>query len=187
MDWKRWAAAVAACIALTACDPPAKLPPDPTPIGDFRLAHVKVSAKGTRWPEISRTVGQEVIEMIVNDAVRERFSRYKGDRWYHLTVAVEEVVLAPPGVPFVASLRSAMVLRVVVWDDAAAAPLNEVPKEITIFEPPSVATFIGSGISRDENEQAVALSRRAASVIESWLKSPEDSPLPGIGSDNSPS
>ena len=187
MGWMRWFGAAAACLALAACDPPAELPPDPPPIGDLRLAHVKVSAKGTVWPEVSRTVEQDVLETALHDAVRERIGRHKGNKWYHLAIAVEEVILAPPGIPIVGSLRSAMALRVVVWDDAAGAVLNEVPKEFTIVEPSSAATFIGSGHTRDENEQVTALSRHAASVIEAWLKSPEESPLPGVGPGKSPS
>ncbi|MCY3877839.1 MAG: hypothetical protein OXF74_01515 [Rhodobacteraceae bacterium] len=180
MRWKYMAVALAASLALAACDAPPELPPDPPPIGDFRLGHTKVSAKGSVVPDISRKVEPEVLQQALSDALEERLGRYKGNKWYHLTVALEGYVLSPPGIPVIASPRSGMVLRVVVWDDTAGAPLNE-PHQLTIVEPTSPETVVGSGIARDAEQQLRALSRHAARVIENWLKSPESSPLPGIG------
>ncbi len=169
--------AVIACVALAACDPPAELPPAPTPIGEFRLAHVKVSANGTRWSDASRQIDQETVETVLTEAIRERFDRYEGNKWYHLTIAVEEVLLAPAGIPVIASMKSGMVLRAAVWDDSKGEVLTDPPKEFTVVEPISGATFIGSGLTRDEDQQILALSRHAARVIEDWLKSSEESPI----------
>ena len=180
MGLRTVAAAFAACLFLAACDAPPQLPPDPTPIGDFRLGYITTSAEGSVVPDMSREIAPEELESVLNAALRERLGRYKGDKWYHLSVSVEGYVLAPPGIPVIASPRSGMVLRVVVWDDAAGVALNE-PHSLTITEPMSPQTVVGSGYSRTAKEQAVALARFAASVLEDWLKSSEESPLPGVG------
>ncbi len=172
--------ALAACVFLTACDAPPELPPDPTPIGDFRLGFITTSTEGSVVPDVSRKIGDEELETVLNAALRERLGRYKGDKWYHLSVSVEGYVLAPPGIPVIASPRSGMVLRIVVWDDAAGIALNE-PHSLTVVEPVSPETVVGSGYARSAEEQAVAVSRFAASVVEDWLKSSENSPLPGVG------
>ena len=180
MNRRTAAAALAASLVLTACDVPSQLPPNPAPIGDFRLGYITTSAEGSVVPDLSREIPHEEMESFVNAALRERLGRYKGDKWYHLSVAVEGYVLAPPGIPVIASPRSGMVLRIVVWDDAAGVPLND-PHSLTVTEPVSPETVVGSGYSRTAKEQAVTLSRFAASVLEDWLKSSEESPLPGVG------
>ena len=181
MILRNLACAIAACIALAACDVPANLDPSPTPIGELRLGYVKVSAKDTKWVEGSRRLEESVVESAVVDAISERLGRYRGNKWYHITASVEEVLLAPSGPPIVGSLRSGMVIRVLVWDDANAAILNDPPKTFVVFEPTSVSTFLGSGNTREAEEQLVAVSRQAARLIEDWIKSPENSPLPGVG------
>lgn len=182
MSWKKYLGAAMACLALVACDAPPELPSNPPPIGDFRLAHLKVSAAGTDISDVSRPVKEADLEASLNDALRERLGRHKGNKWYHITVAIEGAILAPAGVPVVMSPKSMMALRVQVWDDAQGIILNEKPKDFTIIEPFSASTIIGSGLMRDEQEQLTALSRHAAVVIENWLKSFEESPLMSVNS-----
>lgn len=182
MNWKTPIFAAFACLALVACDPPPELPSDPPPIGDFRLAHLKVSAQGTEFHEISRIVEESALEESLYNAIQERLGRHKGNKWYHINVAIEGVILAPPGIPVVASLKSVMIIRVQVWDDAQGIALNDPPKEFTIIEPYSSETVVGSGITRDEQEQLTAISRHAAATIEDWLKSFDESPLPSVNS-----
>lgn len=177
MRWKKVILVAIACTVLASCDPPEQLSESPEPIADFRLGFVKVSATNTQSPEISREVDETIVEEKIIEAIRERLGRYKGDRWYHITVSVEGILLAPPGFPVVVSPRSVMIIKVVVWDDEAGQPLNSVAKAFPISEPFSFSTLIGSGFTRDKDEQARILARQAASVIEIWLKSPEDSPL----------
>lgn len=177
MFWKNYILVTIACTVLASCDPPAQLSESPEPIADFRLGFVKVSATNTESFEISREVDETIIEEKIIEAIRERLGRYKGNRWYHITVSVEGVFLAPPGFPIVASPRSVMIIKLQVWDDEAGQPLNSEPIAFPISEPFSFSTLIGSGYTRDKDEQARILARQAASVIELWLKSPEDSPF----------
>ncbi len=180
MSFKALVSMLAAVIVLASCDAPSELRSDPEPIGDFRLGFVTVSAKGSNQLEMSREFEESELEETLVGAIEERLGRHAGNRWYHLAVSIEEYSLAPPGIPVVASPRSGMVIRVAVWDDASGRVLTEPPKEFVLAEPFSIQTFMGSGISRSSREQARAVSRHAARVIEDWLKSAEKSPLPSV-------
>ena len=166
-------------LVLSGCSP-SKLEESPPPIGDFRLGHVVVSEKGSEAAPMSREVEPGVLKDTLEEAVRDRLGRHRGGKWYHLAVSIGAYSLSVGGIPIVASPRSGLVIEVTVWDDAAAAKLNEEPHAITVLEPTSPETVFGSGYVRTPEEQAEVLAISAADLIEIWLRSPE-SPLPGVG------
>ena len=78
-------------------------------------------------------------------------------------------MLAVPGVPILASPKSALILNVTAWDDAAGKKLNAEPHLVTVVESISGATFLGSGLTQSKEVQLQNLSRNAAKQIENWL------------------
>ena len=167
---------------LTACAP-TSIEDDPPPIGDFRLGHIIINDKSAEMAPISREAPDGLLKQDLEAAIQERLGRYKGRRWYHLAVSVGPYSLSAGGVPVFASPRSALVIEVTVWDDATATKLNETPHAISVIEPTSIETIIGSGLIRSPEEQAAVLADSAAYLIEHWLKS-DESPLPGVGKSN---
>ena len=105
----------------------------------------------------------------MKEAMDERFSRFDGEKLYHLGISVEGYVLAIPGVPIVASPKSALILNVTVWDDASQSKLNEKPELITVVESVSGHTILGSGLTQSKKKQMRNLTRNAAKLIENWL------------------
>ena len=89
------------------------------PIGDFKLGHAAVVAPNLVEGPVSRNATEEEWIASVDEAVEERFRRYEGDSFYHMGISIEGFVLAQPGVPLVFSPKSALILRVTVWDDAS--------------------------------------------------------------------
>ena len=152
---------------------------NPEPIGDFRLGHTIISEENAEKAPISRESEPGLLKDSLNAAVAERLGRYRGRSWYHLSISIDAYSLSGGGIPVIASPRSALVLRVTVWDDATAARLNAEPHVLTVLEPTSPETVFGSGLVRTPEEQAQALTYYAAELIEAWLKSPE-SPLPSL-------
>ncbi len=173
---------VLAAFFLGACAP-GKIEDSPPPIGDFRLGHIIVSEKSAEQAPISREAEAGLLQTEIEEALQERLGRYKGGKWYHLAVSIGAYSLSGGGIPVVASPRSAIIVEVTVWDDAAAAKLNEEPRVFTVIEPTSPATIFGSGLVRTPEEQANVLAVSAADLVEKWLRSPE-SPLPGVGETN---
>jgi hypothetical protein len=106
----------------------------------------------------------------LKSAVDERFGQYDGDQLYHIAISVEGYMLAPPGIPVLYSPKSALIINVTVWDDAAGKKLNEKVEEFTVFETTTGETIIaGSGNNRTKEDQLLGLSRNAVGVIEDWL------------------
>lgn len=171
-------------LALAACSP-SKIEESPPPIGDFRLGHVVVSEKGSEQAPLSRDIEPGVLTEKLEEAVKDRLGRHRGDRWYHLAISIGAYSLSGAGIPVIAAPRSGLVIEVTVWDDAAAAKLNQEPHAITVLEPTSPETVIGSGFVRTPEEQAEILAISTADLIEIWLRSPE-SPLPGVGGAGEP-
>ncbi len=100
----------------------------------------------------------------------DRFGRYDGDQLYHFGISVEGYMLAPPGIPVVYNPKSALIINVTIWDDAAAKKLNEKVEQFTIFETPSGGSMlVGSGYERSKEEQMQGLSRNAVAQIEKWM------------------
>ncbi len=140
-------------------------------LGDFFLSHAVVVADTATVGPASRRVEAEEWEQTLIAEMRRRFDRYEGDRLYHLGVSVDGYILAIPGIPLVAAPRSALILGVTVWDDAAGEKINERPHRITVLESLSGETVIGSGLTQSAEEQMRNLSENAVAAIERWLAS----------------
>ena len=141
----------------------------PVPLGEFRLGHNVVVASKMQMVPISRPATEEDWVTALQKAIEERFGRYEGDQLYHLGVSVEGFALAPPGVPIVATPKSVLAINVTVWDDAAAAKLNEKVRQLVVFENDPGNLVVGSGLSNTREEQIENLARSAAKSIERWL------------------
>jgi len=161
-------------LAVTACTNANDLDEEPAYLGNFRLGHnVVVAPNLTRGPASRDATEEEWIEAMTQ-AITERFTRYEGSQLYHLGVSVEGYVLAVPGVPVVASPKSALIINVTAWDDAAGGKLNDKPELVTVVETVSPKTVIGSGLTQSKEAQMEHLSRNAAKLIERWLDRQND-------------
>ena len=154
---------VVGCTASTLDDPLESL-------GEFSLGHnVVVAGKAQKGP-VSRDATAEEWVSAMTAAVNDRLGRYQGTQLYHLGISVEGYMLAPPGVPVVYSPKSALVINVTAWDDAAGRKLNDEPHQMTIFEDTRANTvLLGSGHSRSKQEQLDGLAFNAARAVEQWL------------------
>lgn len=140
------------------------------PIGDFKLGHAAVVAPNLVEGPVSRNATEEEWIASVDAAIEERFRRYEGDRFYHMGISVEGFVLAQPGVPLVFSPKSALILRVTVWDDATQSKLNAEPEQFTVLESFTAETVVGSGVTQTKAQQMRNLSANAALQIEKWMR-----------------
>jgi len=161
-------------ILVAACTNPDDLDQEPTYLGNFQLGHaVVVAPKLTKGPASRNATDEEWIAAMTG-TITDRFSRYRGGKFYHLGVSLEGYVLAVPGVPLVFSPKSALILNVTAWDDAAGEKLNEDPHMVTVVESVSPATMLGSGLTQSKAVQVENLSLNAAKQIETWLKRQND-------------
>lgn len=165
----RLALLIAAAALLAACADGRNLGEERAELGDFRLAHNIVVASNAQMGPFSRTATAEEWEESIRNAVARRFDRYEGSRLYHIAVSVDGYVLAMPGVPLVASPRSALIIGVHLWDDQLGRPLNEERKQITVLESLSGETLVSSGLTQSAEQQMQNLSTNAALQIENWL------------------
>ncbi|RKF15401.1 hypothetical protein D6850_07525 [Roseovarius spongiae] len=154
---------------LGGCTNPDDLDRAPVDLGDFKLGHDVVVAPNLTKGPASRDASKEEWIASMKAAIDERFRRYDGDRFYHIAASVEGYVLAVPGVPVVASPKSALIINVTVWDDAAGKKLNEEPEQITVVETISGNTILGSGLTQSKEVQMRNLSRNAAKLIQNWM------------------
>lgn len=138
-------------------------------LGEFRLAHNIVIASKMQAVPGSREATEEEWVTALTDAFAERFTRYEGNQLYHFGVSVEGYMLAPPGIPLVASPKSALVINVTIWDDAEAKKLNEEPHQLLIFEAADEGAIIGSGLANTREEQLANLAFNASRQLEIWL------------------
>lgn len=139
-------------------------------LGAFRLGHnVVVASKAQKGPVSRDASEQEWIDALTK-AMKDRFSRYEGNQLYHFGISVEGYLLAPPGVPLVYTPKSALIINVTVWDDAANAKLNEKVHQLTVFETTTGGSFlVGSGNKRTKAQQMAGLSDNAVREIEKWM------------------
>lgn len=174
-----------AALGLMGCTNPDDLGDEPAYIGNFHLGHnVVVAPNLTRGPASREATAEEWTEAM-SRAIDARFSRYDGTRLYHLGVSVEGYVLAVPGVPLVASPKSALILKITVWDDAAGRKLNDTPETVTVVETVSADTMLGSGLTQTREQQMENLSRNAAKQIQNWLMR-QNNQLGWFEDDNAP-
>ena len=139
-------------------------------LGAFRLGHnVVVASKAKKGP-ISRNATPEEWQAALKPALARRFGQYQGNQLYHFGISVEGYMLAPEGVPLVYKPKSALILNVTVWDDAANAKLNDEVHQITVFESTTGRSFlVGSGNIRTREEQMAGLADNAVREIEAWM------------------
>lgn len=168
-DLARLFAALAALFFLASCGGGNDLSRPPKDFGDFRLGYNIVVAKNAKPVGPSRKATAEEWEAAIKTAVQDRFGRYQGEKLYHIGIGVDGYALAVPGIPLVLSPKSALVVTVNIWDDAAQRTVNSEPKQFTVFEGLSGETVVGSGLTRSREEQMQALSTNAARAINDWL------------------
>lgn len=167
----RLAAALVMILSLAACENGlANLKKPVTPIGDFKLGFSEVVAPNLTKGPLSRDASAEEWTQAVDAAIEERFDRQGGSKYYHIGTSVEGYVLAQPGVPLVFSPKSALILRVTLWDDAAQRKLNAEPEQITVMEAITAETLAGSGLTQSREQQMRNLAANAALQIELWMR-----------------
>lgn len=165
----RFIVLIFALAGLAACTNPNDLSKPPAYLGNFQLGHNVVVAPNLVKGPASRAASKEEWIAAMKKAVDARFGRYEGSKHYHFGISIEGYVLAVPGVPVIASPKSAVIIRVTVWDDAAGKKLNEEAELITVVESISGDTVVGSGLTQSKEVQMENLSRNAAKQIETWL------------------
>ena len=177
--WVHIGALIGAAALLSACANGENLGDLRPELGDFRLAHNIVLTENTVQGPLSREADLDEMREVVTAEIARRFERYEGDRLYHLAVNIDAYVLAVPGVPLVASPRSALIIGVFLWDDALGRPVNEERRQFTVLENLSGESIVGSGLTRSADEQLQVLARNAALVIENWMaENPDWFPAP---------
>ncbi|WP_299793414.1 hypothetical protein [uncultured Marivita sp.] len=163
---RRFLVALPLLLALAACASSTRDLEEPTePMGDFRIGHIGVVAPNLQKLLVSRDATEEEWIKAVEDALGERFSRFEGDKYYHLGVSVEAYSLPPPIIPG----KSAVALNVTLWDDAAQAKMNSEPKQIHVIK------VFESRISKNRDQQLTGLAEEAARLVEVWLREMQES------------
>ncbi len=138
---------------------------------DFRLCYNIVTTNDTVQGPLSREADVEVFADLLRDEIERRFGRYQGDRLYHIAIHMDAYVLAVPGIPLVASPRSALIISTNLWDDQLGRPVNDEPEQMTVLESAGGATIVGSGLTQSAEEQMATLTANAALRIEEWMVS----------------
>ena len=165
-----WTMICAMLVTLAACTDGAKdLAAPPVALGDFSLGHNVVVAPKVFKSPVSRNASKEQLTTAMQGAIAERFDRYVGAREYHFGISIEGYALAPPGVPLVFAPKSALIINLTVWDDAAGKKLNDKPKQITVLESFGTGVVVGSGYTLTAEEQLEQLARNAAKAVETYL------------------
>ena len=138
-------------------------------LAQFRLGHNIVIASKMQKVPGSREATEDEWVTALTSAFADRFGRYEGNQLYHFGVSVEGYMLAPPGIPVVAAPKSAVVINVTIWDDAAGKKLNDEPHQMLIFESLGQGAVVGSGYTSTGEEQLVNLAFNASRELEQWL------------------
>ncbi len=158
---RRFLVALPVVLALAACGSSTRDLEGPTePLGNFRIGHIGVVAPNLQKLLVSRDATEVEWINAVTKALTERFSRFEGDKYYHLGISVEAYSLPPPIIPG----KSAVAMNVTLWDDAAQAKMNAEPKQIQVIK------VFESRISKNREQQLTGLAEEAARLIEVWLR-----------------
>jgi hypothetical protein len=160
---------LAAVVVLAACANGRELGPPRPELENFRLAHNIVIDTQAQQGPLSRPAPPGAWQQAIQAEVARRLGRYQGDRLYHVAVHVDAYILAVPGIPLVASPRSALIIGVHVWDDELGRPLNDERRQFTVLESLSGESLLGSGLTQSAEQQIQNLARNAALAIENWL------------------
>ncbi|GAB4273663.1 MAG: hypothetical protein Kow0013_27670 [Pararhodobacter sp.] len=170
--FRRPLAALLALGLIASCSASGENLGEPRPeLGNFRLCYNIVTTNDAVQGPLSREADLDAFAELLRSEVNRRFGRYQGDRLYHLAMHIDAYVLAVPGIPLVASPRSALITSVNVWSDALGRPLNEEPEQFTVLESAGAGSVIGSGLTQSAEQQMQQLTRNAALRIEDWLAS----------------
>ncbi len=162
--------AILLLLGLAACSSSFKdLEEVPEPMGRFLLGHTVVVVDNPEKGPLSRTASDDEWKATMESAIKERFGRYDGDKYFHIAVRVEGYVLAQPGIPVVASPKSVLVISVTLWDDEKQAKINEEPEVFTVLERLTGETAMGSGLTQSKEQQMANLTRNAALKIHKWM------------------
>ena len=154
---------------LAACANGANLGEQRVELGDFRLCYNIVTINDAVQGPLSREADLEVFAQTIRSEIDRRFGRYEGDRLYHIAIHLDAYVLAVPGIPLVASPRSALIVSVNLWDDQGGRLLNEEPKQFQVLESLTGENILGSGLTQTAEEQMQVLAANAAIQIENWM------------------
>ncbi|MCA2014094.1 hypothetical protein [Pararhodobacter sp. CCB-MM2] len=138
-------------------------------LGDFRLCYNIVTTNDAVQGPLSREADVEVFADRIRDEIDRRFGRYEGDRLFHIALHLDAYVLAVPGVPLIASPRSALIVSANLWDDALGGPVNDGAEQFTILESAGGSSVVGSGLTMSAEEQMTMLAQNAALRIETWM------------------
>ncbi len=159
----------------------------PVPLGDFVMGLNIAVADTAQVPGISRKVTADEWETAMKAAMADRFGRYEGSRIYNFGINIDGYVLAPPGLPVVASPRSALIITVHVFEDATQTELNPGGKRLTMVEGVSPESFIGSGLTQTKDQQLARMAYRGALAVQKYLlENPEWFGLPPLPADAAP-
>jgi hypothetical protein len=152
------------------------------PLGDFRLGHNIAIADDVQAGPFTRALNEDELELAMQNAIQQRLGRFDGDGLYHIGIFIGAAVLALPGVPLIYTPQSNMVLEVNVFDNSTRQRLNEEPKRLVVGEGfENTVPILGSGLTRERQEQIDNIAANAARQIEDWLRENEEwfTPKPG--------
>lgn len=153
---------LAACDAHDAGEPP-------RPMGNFALGLNIVVADTAQTLPISRQAKPEEWKEVMTKAMADRFGSYSGDKLFDFGISIDGYLLAPPGVPVVASPHSALIFTVNVWDDAKQELLVKGGKRMTYVEGVSAESVIGSGWTQSKDQQMKKLAFNAAKMVQNYM------------------
>lgn len=137
-------------------------------MGSFQLMHNVVVTENAKQIPPSRSVDAAKWEEVLKAEIDRRFGGYAGGKDYHIGINIDGYALAPPGIPLVVSPKSILVVSANVWSNELGRKLHDKPKQITVFEG-GAGAVVGSGLTRNAEEQMQALSRNAAFEIQKWM------------------
>ncbi|WP_233192772.1 hypothetical protein [Acidimangrovimonas sediminis] len=174
--------AVSCLSMLAACAGKGDLNKPPPPLGQFKLGLNIVVAEGAQKSPVSRDAKASEWEAALKKAMKDRFGRYDGDRFYDFGIKVDGYALAPPGIPVVLSPKSVLVITANIWDDPTQTKLNAKGKQFVVTEGLNGETVVGSGLLQNQHTQMDRLAYNAVKKIEGWLlQHPEWFPAEGAG------
>lgn len=171
-----------ALLALAACDAHDAGEP-PKPMGNFAMGLNIVVADHAQTVPISRQATADEWKAVMTKAMQDRFGSYSGPKLFDFGVSIDGYMLAPPGIPFIASPHSAVIFTVNVWDDAKGEILEKGGKRLTYVEGFSGDSIVGSGWTQNKDAQMKKLAFNAAKAVQDymlahpeWLDLPPGSP-----------
>lgn len=165
----RWIALVALTFLITACTTREVGEPEKKDLGDFVLGHNVVVAPDLQKGPTSRDASADELTAAVQEAVGERLGRYEGERLVHLGINIGGYSLGRRGIPLIYSPKSAFVVTVSVWDDRASKKFTDEPKQILVFENLGDGALVGTGYTKNREQQIATLATNTARLIEDYL------------------